>query len=81
MKTVAIKKPPEKQIQSFTEFMHALHSIEYVKNNLWYRGVSNSKHKLIPSLFRHKTAKTQSEYKKLEQDLNETFEMRSLPYS
>ena len=81
MKTANTKKPPEKQIISFTEFMNELHSIDYIKNNLWYRGTSNSNYKLIPSLFRNKTAKTQSEYKKLEQDLNEIFEMRSLPYS
>jgi hypothetical protein len=81
MKKISTKKPPEKIITTFSEFITELQSIDYIKNKLWFRGVSNSTYKLTPSLFRHKTAKTQSEFKSIEQSLNETFEMRSLPYA
>lgn len=70
-----------KTIESAAEFLHELDSIDYVKRKLWYRGMGNATHKLIPSLFRHKTIKTQADYKSLELDLNDTFEMRSLPYA
>lgn len=70
-----------KSVTSVAAFLSELDAIDYVKTKLWYRGVGDASYFLTPSLFRHKTAKTQSALKKLELDLNETFEMRSLPYA
>ena len=79
--STSLQTPGEKCIESFSDFVFELNSINYSSKKLWYRGTGNSDHHLTPSLFRHKTAKSQSDLKKLELDLNETFEMRSLPYS
>ncbi|SOU04725.1 hypothetical protein CFBP6762_04032 [Xanthomonas arboricola pv. fragariae] len=81
-KTTPVSQKPESvQVNSVADFLSSLENIKYVTNKLWYRGTGNSDHQLIPSLFRHKTAKTQSDLKALELDLNDTFEMRSLPYA
>lgn len=86
-KIAAAKSPPASQqpivksVTSIAEFLSELDAINYVTTKLWYRGTGDSSYSLTPSLFRHKTAKTQSALKKLELDLNETFEMRSLPYA
>lgn len=75
------QQPITKTVASVAEFLSELDAINYVKTKLWYRGTGDASYSLTPSLFRHKTAKTQSALKKLELDLNETFEMRSLPYA
>lgn len=76
-----VQQPTIKEVNSISDFLNELDTIGYVSKKLWYRGVSDSNYTLTPSLFRHKTAKTQSALKKLELELNETFEMRSLPYA
>ena len=68
-------------INSVGDFFEKLNSLEYVKKNLWFRGVGNSSYELLPSLFRNKLAKNQTTCKKLEIDLNDTFQMRSVPYT
>jgi len=73
--------PIEKNINSFGDFLSELDAVGYVNTKLWYRGTGDASYSLTPSLFRHKTAKSQSDLKTLEQELNETFEMRSLPYA
>ena len=80
-KSSAPQQPVVKSVASFAAFLSELDAIGYVKTKLWYRGIGDTAYSLTPSLFRHKTAKTQSALKKLELDLNETFEMRSLPYA
>lgn len=81
VKTSSPQQPIVKEVNSFSSFLSELDAIDYVKNKLWYRGIGDANYSLTPSLFRHKAAKTQSDFKKLEIDLNETFEMRSLPYA
>ena len=73
--------PTEKIINSFGDFLAELDAIGYVNSKLWYRGTGDASYSLTPSLFRHKKAKSQSDLKRLELDLNDTFEMRSLPYA
>lgn len=46
----------------------------------WYRGVSKSDYKLLPSLYRHPTKKEPDELKKLEMELLIRFKERSFPY-
>lgn len=80
-KTNGQQSPSVTTVNSFEEFLTELNSINYVSNKFWYRGVGKSVHSLTPSIFRHKSAKSQSDYQSLELNLNETFEMRSLPYA
>lgn len=68
-------------ISSVGDFFTKLNSLAYVQKNLWFRGVGNSTYELLPSLFRNKLAKNQTTCKKLEIDLNDTFQMRSVPYT
>lgn len=75
------QQPIVKSIASVSAFLAELDAVGYVGTKLWYRGAGDATYPLTPSLFRHKAAKTQSAYKKLELDLNETFDMRSLPYA
>lgn len=77
----AAQQPIVKCVDSFASFLAELNDLGYVEKKLWYRGIGDASYALTPSLFRHKTAKNQSAFKKLEHDLNETFEMRSLPYA
>ena len=80
-KKLSQQEPKIILVKSVAEYLSELDILGYVNSKLWYRGTGHSSYPLTPSLFRHKTARTQSELKKLELDLNETFEMRSLPYS
>jgi FRG domain-containing protein len=47
---------------------------------LWFRGNSHEKYKLVPTLYRHRAANTQADFKKLERQLMVRFRQRSLPY-
>lgn len=68
-------------VSSISEFLSKLTMLGYVENKLWYRGVGNSTYELLPSLFRNHLAKNQATCKALEFDLNDTFQMRSVPYT
>jgi hypothetical protein len=68
-------------VRSAVQFTEELTKLEFSKRNLWYRGIGDTNHRLTPSLFRHKAAKTKAEFSKLEANLNETFRMRSFPYT
>lgn len=51
------------------------------KKPCWFRGVQDaSKHSLMPSLFRHKVARTADQIKDLESDLMEAFRYRAPPF-
>lgn len=82
-KTAKIKKnlPEVHTIESVVDFTQVLTELEFSTKNLWYRGIGNPKHSLIPSLLRHSRAKSKQDFSKLELDLNETFRMRSFPYT
>ncbi|WP_081907339.1 MULTISPECIES: FRG domain-containing protein [Luteibacter] len=73
--------PKPTPVTSVAQFIAELDKLKYVSTRLWYRGIGNAEHTLIPSLFRHPIATTQSALKELELNLNDTFEMRSLPYA
>ncbi len=51
------------------------------RHALWFRGNRESKFKLVPTLYRHKTAKTQDEFKKLERQLMATISSKKLALS
>ncbi len=50
------------------------------KQSLWYRGCGRSTYTLLPSLYRHKEAKTPEKLAELERQLMTRFRQRSLPY-
>ncbi|MFM9438013.1 hypothetical protein ACFDR9_005116 [Janthinobacterium sp. CG_23.3] len=70
-----------KTLSSVKDFLDHLEQLNYVKRNLWYRGVGNADYKLLPSLFRNRQATSQPDFQKLERELNETFQNRSVPYT
>lgn len=70
-----------KDVDSVFSYLIALGDFDFVGRGLWFRGVGNSSHALIPSLFRHKTASTKSQFSVIEANLNTTFRMRSFPYT
>lgn len=49
-------------------------------HTLWFRGNQRSQFKLVPSLYRHPTTKTETDFRKLERDLMARFRQRSIPY-
>jgi hypothetical protein len=78
----AIQEKPRKiVVKSALEYLQELGKLGFHNKSLWYRGIGNTNHKLIPSLFRHRTAKTKTEFRGVEENLNETFRMRSFPYA
>lgn len=72
---------PVVHITSVADFLGKLNDLGYVHKGLWFRGVGNSNYELLPSLFRNKLSKSQATCKTLELDLNDTFQMRSVPYT
>lgn len=81
----AQRQPPPRfttiNVDSVLSYLNEIQKLDYTSKTLWYRGIGNTEHTLTPSLFRHKTAKTKNEFGKLEAELNETFRMRSFPYT
>lgn len=68
------------KVDSVSELIAELEKLDYVKKRLWFRGTGNSTYPLLPSIFRNAASANQATLKKLEQDLNETFRIRSIPY-
>ncbi|KPA98912.1 FRG domain-containing protein [Pseudomonas asplenii] len=69
------------EVDSVFSYLNTLRDNGIVDRSLWYRGIGNASHALIPSLFRHKTSVTKADYSRLEQELNATFKMRGFPYT
>lgn len=74
-------RPKTLVVTSALEYLQELSKIGFCAKTFWYRGIGDTNHKLIPSLFRHQTAKSKTDFRGVEQDLNETFRMRSFPYT
>ena len=71
----------EEKPNSLPEFLSL---IEELQNNaeerLWYRGCGRGSYTLLPTLYRHKKAKSPDELTELERKLITQFTQRSLPY-
>jgi len=80
-KTLKPSAASPKTLSSVKEFLAHLEKIKYVERNLWYRGVGNVDYKLVPTLFRNRQATSQPDFQRLERELNETFQNRSVPYT
>lgn len=68
-------------VVSVAAYLAELAKLKFSEKKLWFRGVGNSSYTLSPSLFRHQTHTTKASLSMLEGDLNETFRMRSFPYT
>ena len=76
----SMPKPQERVIASFKEYVEIIEQRQSkAKNSLWYRGCGKSTHALLPTLFRHKTAKTKEALEQLERQLMVRFRQRSIP--
>jgi hypothetical protein len=73
--------PVVQTVTSALKFLEEVDKLGCTSRTLWYRGIGNTDHMLIPSLFRHQSATTKADFAALESDLNETFRMRSFPYT
>ena len=76
MPPVREEKPDS--LPAFLELVEELHA--NIKESLWYRGCGRRNYTLLPSLYRHRNAKTPSELAELERRLMTRFRQRSLPY-
>lgn len=65
-------------LREFTEFIEIRQ--QGVESRLWYRGLSNSQHRLVPSLYRHSESADIEAFAALEHELLARFRQRSIPY-
>ncbi len=71
----------EEKPNSLPEFLELVEGFQTsVKESLWFRGCGRASYKLLPSLYRHKDAKTPNQVAELERKLMARFRQRSLPY-
>jgi hypothetical protein len=75
------RQVPPIRVSSVASYLDELTKLDFARKKLWFRGVGNSGYSLSPSLFRHSAHTTKAALAKLEGDLNETFRMRSFPYT
>lgn len=68
-------------LKSLTDYVTLIQKLQSkVKHPLWFRGITNSAHQLIPSLYRHPKITEAGEFNKLEHELLTRFRQRSIPY-
>jgi hypothetical protein len=69
------------RLKSLTEYVEIAQTLlSAAKGPLWFRGITNSAHTLIPSLYRHPKIRAPSDLTKLEHELMTRFRQRSIPY-
>ncbi|WP_409192268.1 FRG domain-containing protein [Bradyrhizobium sp. RDM4] len=68
-------------LSSLTNYMEIVQNLQHrARHPLWFRGITNSAHSLIPSLYRHPKTTAAPDLNKLEQELLTRFRQRSIPY-
>lgn len=71
----------QKRVKSLSHYIELIEQVQKrAKHPLWFRGITNSAHKLIPSLYRHPQIISSVELNKLEHALLTRFRQRSIPY-
>jgi hypothetical protein len=65
---------------TFGELIDVIEGIRTAQGHLWFRGCNNAAHKLLPSLYRHRTKTKIGELSKLENNLVTRFRQRSIPF-
>lgn len=72
---------PEEQPNTFTEFVELVEELQSKpKLPKWYRGCGRADYRLLPTLYRHKTATTINDLSRLENELIARFRQRSIPF-
>jgi len=73
--------PREKTIRSLPAYLSLIEeSQSSTPQSLWFRGCGLSSHRLLPTLYRHETARNAVELSDLERRLMTRFRQRSIPY-
>lgn len=76
MPNIRVEKP-----KSVPDFLQLIEGFQIrAEDSLWYRGCGMDSYTLLPSLYRHKRAKTPDQFAELEQKLMTRFRQRSIPY-
>jgi hypothetical protein len=71
----------EHNISNLVQFLSLVETIrDSPSQALWFRGVGDSKHGLVPSLYRHVKSKSIEEYIAIEESVIQTFQQRSIPF-
>lgn len=76
-----MQKPTEVPVKTVSEVLSRLEQIQGKQSKaLWYRGIGQTAHKLLPTLYRHKKVSGAENFAALERQLLTRFRQRSLPY-
>ncbi|MCX6832754.1 MAG: FRG domain-containing protein [candidate division Zixibacteria bacterium] len=74
-------KVREEEPSSITKYIESVEKRQSTsENTLWYRGCGEVTHKLLPRLYRHRTAKDIAGFARLETQLMTRFRQRSIPF-
>lgn len=68
------------KLESFGAILEEIENFQSASTVSWYRGCSDAKHKLIPSLYRHPVKTSFSDLLELEREVTTRFVQRSLPF-
>jgi FRG domain-containing protein len=69
------------KLKSLSDYIQIVQDLQArVKHPLWFRGMTDSTYKLVPTLYRHPRIKISAELNKLENELLTRFRQRSIPY-
>lgn len=69
------------KLKTLTHYMEIVQNLQHKSlHSLWFRGVTNSKFGLVPTLYRHPTINLQTDLRNLENQLMTRFRQRSIPY-
>lgn len=71
----------EEKPNTLPKFLELIEDLQIkAEESLWFRGCGHTSYKLLPSLYRHREAKSLEKVANLEQKLITRFKQRSLPY-
>ncbi|NJO34144.1 MAG: FRG domain-containing protein [Rhodospirillales bacterium] len=74
-------KVTEVRPKNLPEYLARIEALQRsAKRPLWFRGVGNRQHKLVPSIYRHPAINGQKAFQDLETELMTRFRQRSIPY-
>jgi hypothetical protein len=69
------------KLGSLSEYIQIVQDLQNrVKHPLWFRGMTDSSYKLVPTLYRHPKITVSADLHKLENELLTRFRQRSIPY-
>jgi hypothetical protein len=73
--------PRERRARTLPQYLALIEDAQRrASESLWYRGCGSAKHKLLPSLYRHRGHTQVEQFATLERQLMTRFRQRSIPY-